>query len=627
MTRRSRQKPKRSRASKAKVSSATSQAASVDVSDSEHQRDGETVTELTELPRWYFVAIGVVAFLALAIRVLHVLQTASLPTIHQPVGDSRGYLDWAARLAEGDWYGRETFYQAPLYPYFLGVLITLGGPSILWIRMVQAVLGAANSFFLGEATRRFFNPQAGVAAAVMMAFYGPAIYYDGIIQKASLAMFLLSSLVFLLSKVSEHQASLTFRSLLLCCGIGIVLGLLCLTRENVLVWIPFVLVWICSVAWLENWISRSKAGGAFVLGLILVLFPVAARNASLGGEWSPTTFQSGPNFYIGNGTHATGVYEPLVIGHQSPEFERTDAKMLAESFEGRPLSAREVSKFWFTRALMEMSEQPGRWCLLTGRKMLMTVNHYEVPDVESAYVHSVWSTPLRLTLTPWGFGLLFPIAFVGVYMALPRFTRCWILIAMTLTMIFAVAAFFILGRYRLPVAILLIPFAAFAVTSFSERLATNKMRITALGIFLCGLTLAVIPVHNVRGLTASAYMNVGVAFGKAGDAQQSAVWIGRSIELRGESAVGLYNLAGAQLLAGDRDAALDSLLKARQLNSNFLEVELQLAQLYEEKGAFADAAAHYRAVLQIDPSNQKAALKIRALNGSNATILKESGKE
>ena len=119
------------------------------------------------------------------------MQTSTLPTVQQALGDSRGYLDWAARLADGDWYGTETFYQAPLYPYFLGVLIALGGPNLAWIRIVQAILGACCAGLIGGAARRLFDAPTGIAAAMMMALYGPAIYYDGIIQKASLSTFLL----------------------------------------------------------------------------------------------------------------------------------------------------------------------------------------------------------------------------------------------------------------------------------------------------------------------------------------------------------------------------------------------------------------------------------------------------
>ena len=57
------------------------------------------------------------------------------------MGDSRSYDEWARRIAGGEWIGREVFYQAPLYPYFLGVLYAIAGHHLLLVRIVQAILG------------------------------------------------------------------------------------------------------------------------------------------------------------------------------------------------------------------------------------------------------------------------------------------------------------------------------------------------------------------------------------------------------------------------------------------------------------------------------------------------------
>lgn len=618
MARRSKQKPKAARESSNRHSGVEGLAnPDVDPDSAASQSTDEIPANLPVCPRWYVPSIIVVVVLALVLRLFHVQQTSTLPTVQQALGDSRGYLDWAMRLAQGDWYGTETFYQAPLYPYFLGVLIALGGPSLTWIRIVQAILGAFCAGFLGGAARRVFDAPTGVVAAVMMAFYGPGIYYDGIIQKASLSTFLLSLLIYLLAVMAgrtngPRAEGSSAGSVLRAVAVGLALGLLCLTRENALLWIPLVPAWIWWIHRNQSVVEHTKVIGGYALGLAIILFPVAARNASLGGEWSPTTFQSGPNFYIGNGVGATGVYEPLVPGHESPEFERSDAQALAEYDSGRPLSAREVSKYWSTRALGEIAQQPGRWLGLMGRKLLMTVNYYEVPDVESPYVHRYWSTPLRLLLGVWGFGMLLPIAAVGVYLASSQFKRIWVFPAMTVTMVIAVAAFFILGRYRLPLAPLLIPYAAYAVTHFRD-LSGKRTRIIGGLLFVGSMAIAYLPVHDVQGLNASSYMNTGIAFGRAGDASGSQRWIGRSIALRGETAMGLYNLAGAQLLAGQRGSAIASLETARQLDPSFIEVVLQLGRLYEEQGDWARAAERYRAAIEIDPNNGEASYRFQSI--------------
>ena len=84
-----------------------------------------------------------------------------------------------------------------------------------------------------------------------------------------------------------------------------------------------------------------------------------------------STFQAGPNFYIGNHRGATGRYRPLVRGHETPTFERRDATMLAEREVGRTLSPREVSRHWLSRGMDDIRAAPGSWLLLMTKKSLM----------------------------------------------------------------------------------------------------------------------------------------------------------------------------------------------------------------------------------------------------------------
>src|SRR5262245_8272423 len=76
-------------------------------------------------------AEGTVAFLrpalaifgvAAVVRLLHVWQISGAPFFTMLMGDARGYDAWAVRIAGGQWWDGEVFYQAPLYPYFLGTL-------------------------------------------------------------------------------------------------------------------------------------------------------------------------------------------------------------------------------------------------------------------------------------------------------------------------------------------------------------------------------------------------------------------------------------------------------------------------------------------------------------------------
>ena len=80
------------------------------------------------------------------------------------MGDARGYDQWARRLAAGDWIGTDVFYQAPLYPYFLGVVYAVAGADPGTARLVQAALGAASAALLAVSAARLFGARGADAS-------------------------------------------------------------------------------------------------------------------------------------------------------------------------------------------------------------------------------------------------------------------------------------------------------------------------------------------------------------------------------------------------------------------------------------------------------------------------------
>src|ERR1700674_3783215 len=76
-----------------------------------------------------------VFLVALVVRLIHVWQLRRSPFFDILLGDAHGYDEWARRIAGGEWMGRDVFYQAPLYPYFLGVIYAGVGHSLLAVRV------------------------------------------------------------------------------------------------------------------------------------------------------------------------------------------------------------------------------------------------------------------------------------------------------------------------------------------------------------------------------------------------------------------------------------------------------------------------------------------------------------
>ncbi len=548
----------------------------------------------------FSILLASVCGLAFFLRFLHVVQTFEVPTLVRLLGDAKGYFDWALEISAGDWYGANTFYQAPLYPYFLAVLITLFGPSVTLIRLVQMMLGVAGVALIGVAGRKLFSERVGLVSAFMLAVYPPAIYYDGIIQKAALATFLLCALiaacVYLQSEQRWWCALLT----------GVSLGLLVLTRENALLWTPLIPLWILLGIRATKW-HRWRLVGCYASGIALILLPVAARNASLGGEWSPTTFQAGPNFYIGNNLHASGIYEPLVPGRETPMYERADAQRLAEQAIGHELSAREVSQFWMARAWGEIRQSPNRWLQLMLAKTFMVFNRYEVPDVESMYIFREYSVPLQLSRI-WHFGILCPLGIWGLVVTAGNWRKLWLYHLLLLTMIAAIVLFFILGRYRNPVAVLFIPFAAVGVVDLGMRVRERRWpsAIAAAAVLLLSAVICNLSVHDERSLEASCYMNMGISASMAGDLPTGIELLKRAVTEFPEMAEGYVNLGQAYMLNHQPDLAVKCFQNALTLDPRLVSVHFLLGEAYEYSGQRQQAIEQYQHAVTANPTDSRA---------------------
>src|SRR5215204_4285802 len=127
--------------------------------------------------------------IAFAVRLIHIWQLKGSPFFDTLLGDANGYDLWAQRLAAGDWIGSDVFYQAPLYPYFLGVVYAVFGRDLLAVRIIQAAIGSASCVLLGLACARLFSKRVGLIAGLVLALWAPAIFFDSLLQKAVLDMF------------------------------------------------------------------------------------------------------------------------------------------------------------------------------------------------------------------------------------------------------------------------------------------------------------------------------------------------------------------------------------------------------------------------------------------------------
>ena len=194
-------------------------------------------SRLALMPRGWLIYCGI-GLGALVIRLIYLLDIYAADVSTVLLGDARSYHMWAQGIVAGEWIGDTVFFQAPFYPYFLAIVYSLFGESNLAVRVIQMILGSGACVLLARAGHYYFGRNAGILAGLILAVYPPAIFFDGIIQKASLTAFLLVMLIFLLGRfMRQPRTWLAFLS-------GCILGCLALTRENALILVPVVFAWI-----------------------------------------------------------------------------------------------------------------------------------------------------------------------------------------------------------------------------------------------------------------------------------------------------------------------------------------------------------------------------------------------
>ncbi len=536
--------------------------------------------------------------LALLLRGLHLWQLQGSPLSGVLLGDARSYDAWARRIAAGDWLGSEVFYQAPLYPYFLAGIYHWIGDNPLTVYMVQSLLGGIACVLLVLAGRRLFSPVAGVASGLFLALYAPAVFADTTLQKSALDVFLLCLCIWMVSRLIEapYRAPGTYFAL------GLSFGALSLVRENAVVLLVVLVPWLLRPATGISGRRRWVPAALLVAGAALVLLPVALRNQFVGGEFHLTTSQLGTNLYIGNNRVADGTYTPLLQGRGDAKYERDDATAEAEKALGRKLTPGEVSRYYIGLVLSYIREEPGDWLRLMARKLVLTFNAVEIMDPEDLYTYGRWSLPLRLSTWLFHFGVLAPLAALGLWSTRSQWQRLLPLYLLPVAYAASLIAFYIFGRYRLPLAVLLVPFAGIGLA----RLAAGWRERNTRPNWRPALALAALivfcnwPVVDRDKMRSAAHYNLGTLF-FATDLAAAEAQFSEALLLDESNVQARNNLGAILSLQGEVAGARQHFERALRDYPGYADARLNLARNLRQSGDHRAAAEHLEIGVRLAP--------------------------
>lgn len=403
--------------------------------------------------------------LAFAIRSLYIRLVAHQTSVMFPVVDARAYHDRALQILSGYWQnavGYQAFYQDPLYPFFLAGLYALFGDGSIGVLLAQGALDSATVVLIFLLARQIFDYRTATLAGLLAAFYKLFFYYDALLLKVPLTLFLITLSLLLFVRAERRDTALGWFF-----G-GLTLGLAMLTRGNYLLFTPVVALWIVQNR-RESLPRASRAVALVGLGVALAIGPVSIRNYWVADDFVLISSQAGQNFYSAHHRgNRSGIYQPPGWVHTNPAHEERAFRAKAEQALGRPLKPSETSAYWFAEGWKEIQADPGHFAWHTFRKLALFFNHFEVPDNTSYYFFREHVT--RLLKLPFPtYGALVPLAVCGMAWARRR-RGASLLIAFFVSYLAGILIFFTSSRIRIPVAPVVIIFSAFAILELGHRI-------------------------------------------------------------------------------------------------------------------------------------------------------------
>jgi tetratricopeptide (TPR) repeat protein len=598
------------------------------------------------LPRTELFQVSLLFGLAFGLRLIYILQYMSSPDFNNPIGDSMLYYERAQEMLAGDWLGRHIpFHSSPLYPAFLAIFLWLFSFDFLMLRVVQVLLGAANCvaiYYLTKELARGHRPTA-MLAGLMAALYGTLAFFDGDLLMIFLTLLALDlALLFLIrARAAAHWGWPL--------AAGACFGLAGLDKVNLLLFVPIGALYVAG-AFREPWKAwRWPQAGFFILGVTLMVAPVTLNNYRLERDWVPVSSNAGVNLFIGNNPKAQGMFQlPYASGLSNLDLHGSSVEY-AEKNTGRKLKPSQVSAYWAGQAWEFIRRHPAEAVKLYWRKFNLIFNHYEVPNHLNFYFTKRMFAP-ALALFVFGFGIVFPLALVGLYQRWRQgASETDILLgAFLLVYFFSLMPFFITERYRLPMVPVYIAYAACALWQLGSWLAKRELsRPFWISLAILGFALwrvnqpphVMISYSHNRVAIAGKYMERALRYKETGSQDMLLAIVQLKLALENEplsedanynlgrayEAVGFYSGAVQHLqktieINPRREAAIQPIVKAVQEKGvksgdmlkpeNLPQTPFEHARGLEAQGRLEEAIAEYEKIFKEDPFHLQALTQI-----------------
>jgi 4-amino-4-deoxy-L-arabinose transferase-like glycosyltransferase len=381
-------------------------------------------------------------------------QITVLPGIQDQVSYdalARSLLDGRGYSFAENWYpftpaNTPTAHWSFMYPLYLAGTYAVTGYHPLVARLVQGVVGGVLICFLVYLIgRRVVDENTGLVGAGLAAVYGYFIYYNAALMTETFFIVLVLLTLYLSLELKDDPTLIRWL------GLGLSLGLASLLRQTVLLFVPFLLVWL----FLELR-GRGIRWWYFTLPVIIILLmvtPWTLRNFIVYREFLLLNSNAGYALFASNNPNlGTDWRNELVVVPVPRE--------LAGQNEA------ELDRALTKKGIEFILADPKRYLLLSLDKTLEYFWFW--PSSDSSRISN-----LNRVLS---FGLYLPFMFLGLCLSVSR----WRNFAILYLFMFIHTAIHLLSwpapRYRLPVDAVLMVFAALALLELAKQFKSWRRR-------------------------------------------------------------------------------------------------------------------------------------------------------
>ncbi len=544
-----------------------------------------------------------VALVAFLVRLVYLLELSQQPGFSVPMVDEKWHWEWAHEILQKSFWGEGAYFRAPLYPYLLALLVKITGSSIFWAKLLQIFLCGGTAFFLYRLADRLFGKKVAIVSGFIYAFYGTLLFYETMFLIPVLFLFLL---VWGMYRIVTYRESHSLKTWVVT---GLVFGLAAISRPNVVLVVPFLMLWLYAIRSRPTPIlHRMKAPLMLLAGIVVVIAPVTIRNIIVTGDFILISSQGGVNFYIGNNEYTNGLsmVMPEVDMDESMTWSQFIplTKAAAEKEAGRELSAAELSSFWTSKAVDFIVHNPGKFLGFSWKKTVYLLNGFENSDNSDIYYERtkshlysllLWKTPLFFP-----FGVLLPLTLVGVYLRRDDFSKLLPLYILIVAYSPSIILFLMTARHRLP----LVPFMIVIASAGLVRLVGGLKKIGAkkLGFSLVLFVVVTVLVNRLyykEGFTNvfQIHFNDGIKYERLEDYVNAEKEYLLADKYYPFSATLINNLAYTQFQLGKYDEADKNYNRAIKLKPEYGRLYNNIGLLVQQRGNLDSALVLFRLAL------------------------------